>query len=113
VNVGNIISARVIARPAALLIAWGVRLPAMCRKFSYYPWNCDLLMQEQPLRSSPDHLPQLCHLAPATSIVLSYCDEQRTVAPIKEAVLREYLDMFPSSGEIPRFVDAVLNGNTK
>ena len=31
----------------------------------------------------------------------------------KESVLREHPDLFPSAGEITRFVDAVLGGNTE
>jgi hypothetical protein len=70
-------------------------------------------MQEQLDKTRPDHVPQLSRVARAKALVMGYCDGQRTVAQIQESVLREHPDLFPSAGEITRFVDAVLGGNTE
>ena len=113
VKVGDIISATVMARPADHLVAWEVRHPTSGRKFSHSTWLGDLLMQEQLNKTRPDHVPQLSRVARAKALVISYCDGQRTVAQIQAAVLREHPDLFPSAGEITRFVDGVLSGNTE
>lgn len=113
VKAGDSVSATIMARPADHLIAWEVRHPASGRKFSHSTWQGDLLMQEQLRASRPDHVPQLSRVARAKGIVLSYCDDQRTVGEIREAVLREHPELFPSPGEITRFVDTVLRGNTE
>lgn len=113
VKAGEIVSATVMARPADHLIAWEVRHPASGRKLSHSTWIGDLLMQEQLNNSRPDHVPQLSRVARAKALVMSYCDGQRTVAGIQDAVLREHPDLFPSQAEIKRFVDTVLRGNTE
>ena len=113
VKAGDIVSATVMARPADHLIAWEVRHPATGSKFSHSTWLGDLLMQEQLGKTRPDHVPQLSRVARAKALVMGYCDGQRSVAQIQEAVLREHPDLFPSAGEITRFVDAVLGGNTE
>ncbi|OQC17494.1 methyltransferase domain-containing protein [Candidatus Skiveiella danica] len=112
VKAGELVSATVMARPADRLIAWDVRHPASGRKFSHSTWLGDLLMHEQLNRTRPDHVPQLSRAARARALVLSYCDGQRSVGQIQEAVLREHPALFPSSTEITRFVAAVLTGST-
>jgi hypothetical protein len=102
-----------MARPADHLIAWDVRHPASGRKFSHSTWLGDLLMQEQLAKTRPDHVPQLSHVARARALVLGYCDGQRNVGQIQEAVLREHPLLFPSPAEITRFVAAVLGGSTE
>jgi protein arginine N-methyltransferase 1 len=113
VKAGDIVSATVMARPADHLIAWEVRHPSTGRKFSHSTWLGDLLMQEQLGKTRPDHVPQLSRVARAKALVMGYCDGRRSVAQIQESVLREHPDLFPSAGEITRFVDAVLGGNTE
>ena len=113
VKAGDIVNATVMARPADHLIAWEIRHPASGRKFSHSTWLGDLLMQEQLCKTRPDHVPQLSRVARAKALVMGYCDGQRSVGQIQEAVLREHPDLFPSAGEITRFVDAVLGGNTE
>ncbi len=49
----------------------------------------------------------------ARVLVLGYCDGQRSVGLIQEAVLREHPLLFPSPAEINRFVAAVLRGSTE
>lgn len=113
VRAGDVISVTVMARPADHLIAWDVRHPASGSKFSHSTWLGDLLVQEQLNKTRPDHVPQLSHMARARTVVLSYCDGQRTVAQIQAAMLLDHPDMFPSPAEITRFVAAVLSGNTQ
>ena len=113
VKAGDIINATVMARPADHLIAWEVRHPATGKKFSHSTWKGDLLMQEQLGKTRPAHVPQLSRVARAKALVMGYCDGQRSVAQIQEGVLREHPDLFPSAGEITRFVDAVLGRNTE
>jgi len=113
VKAGDIVNATVMARPADHLIAWEVRHPATGKKFSHSTWKGDLLMQEQLGKTRPDHVPQLSRVARAKALVMGYCDGHRSVAKIQETVLREHPDLFPSAGEITRFVDSVLGGNTE
>ncbi|MBK6555914.1 MAG: hypothetical protein IPG16_01360 [Comamonadaceae bacterium] len=113
VKQGDVISATVMARPADHLIAWDVRHPASGRKFSHSTWLGDLLMQEQLHKTRPDYVPQLGRAARARTLVLGYCDGQRTVAQIQAAVLHEHPALFPSPAEIARFVAAVLSGSTE
>jgi SAM-dependent methyltransferase len=113
VKAGDVIAANVMARPADNLIAWDVRHPASGRKFSHSTWLGDLLMQEQLAKTRPDHVPQLSRIARARVLVLGYCDGQRSVGQIQEAVLREHPLLFPSPAEINRFVAAVLRGSTE
>ena len=113
VKAGDIVSATVMARPADRLIAWEVRHPASGSKFNHSTWLGDLLMQEQLGKTRPGHVPQLSRVARAKALVMGYCDGHRTVAQIRETVLHDHPDLFPSPSEITRFVDAVLGGNTE
>ena len=113
VKAGEVISATVMARPADHLIAWDLLHSASGRKFSHSTWLSDLLMGEQLAKTRPDHVPQLSRLARASTLVMGYCDGQRSVSQIQEAVLREHPALFPSAAEITRFVAAMLGGNTE
>jgi hypothetical protein len=71
-----------------------------------------LLSPENLIRSKPNHVPQLSREGRAGMTVLGYCDGKRTAQEIEQAVLRDHPHLFPSSGEIARFVARVLGRDT-
>ena len=113
VKCGEVLDVTVMARPADLMIAWVVAHPASGRRFSHSTWQGDLLDREQIVRSHPQHIPQVSRTAHARSLVLGYCDGQRSVAQVQDAVLHDHPTLFPSSEEPARFITAVLSRDTQ
>jgi protein arginine N-methyltransferase 1 len=85
-----------------------VEFLASGRKFSHSTWQGELLQPAEILKHNPQHVPRPNRMGQARAIVFGYCDGKRTFAQIEEAVLREHPALFPSSGEISRFVAQVL-----
>ena len=112
VNCGDVLDVTVMARPADHLIVWVVAHPASGRRFNHSTWQGDLLERERFARNRPEHIPQVSQTAHARSLVLDYCDGQRSVAQVQAAVLRDHPNLFPSSEEITRFVTKVLSRDT-
>jgi protein arginine N-methyltransferase 1 len=108
VKAGDTVRATVMARPADHLIAWVVEFPATGQRFAHSTWQGQILTQEQLIQRNPAHVAHLGRKGQATATVLSYCDGIRTVAEIERAVLRDHPDLFPSAGEISRFVAKIL-----
>ena len=102
-----------MARPADSLIAWVVDFPATGRRFSHSTWQGMLLSPTDLHRSNPIRVPKLNREGLARGIVLGYCDGRRTAREIEQAVAREHPGLFPSSGEISRFVAHVLGRDTE
>ena len=113
VKCGEVLDVTVMARPADHMIAWVVVHAASGRRFSHSTWQGDLLDREQIIRNQPEHVPQVSRTAHARSLVLGYCDGQRSVAQVQEAVLRDHPALFPSTEEITRFVTTVLSRDTQ
>lgn len=110
---GDVVNARIMARPAENLLAWVVEIPAAGKRFVHSTWNALPLRREDLLRLVPDRLPRPNREAAARSVVLGYCDGRRTVAEIGQAVLHDHPDLFPSHAEITRFVAQVLGQDTE
>lgn len=113
VKSGNVVKVTVMTRPADDLIAWEVEVPASGQKFKHSTWQGELLTREQIIKRDPTHVPRASHTGQARRIVLDYCDGQRTVSQIEEAILHKHPDLFPSDKEISRFVAQVLNKDTE
>ena len=113
VRAGNVVQARIMARPADHLIAWIVEFPASGRRFHHSTWQGMLLAPEDLIRSQPNRTPCLSREGEARRAVLGYCDGQRTVREIEQAVLRDHPNLFPSSAEISRFVAQTLGRDTE
>ena len=113
VKCGEVLDVTVMARPADHVIAWTVGHPASGRRFSHSTWKGDLLELERLARSHPEHVPQISRNAHARSLVLGYCDGQRSMAQVQNAVLRDHPALFPSTEEITRFVTTVLSRDTQ
>lgn len=112
VKAGDVVKATVMARPAEHLIAWQVEILSSGRRFSHSTWQGELLTPEEIARRNPAHVPKPSRISLAWACVLAYCDGQRTVHQIEQAVLRDHPDLLPSAGEISRFVSQVLGGDT-
>ncbi len=112
VRAGDAVKVTVMARPEDNLIAWIVELPAAGRRFSHSTWQGSLLARDGLLRAQPDRVPRLSREGAARAIVLGYCDGRRSVREIEQAVLMDHPDLFPSRGEIARFVAQVLGRDT-
>jgi len=109
---GDVVRATIMTRPAEHLIAWTVEFSATGQRFSHSTWQGMLLSPEVLVRSKPNHVPQLSHAGRARITVLGYCDGKRSAQEIEQAVLRDHPHLFPSSGEISRFVAQVLGRDT-
>lgn len=113
VKCGEVLDVTVMARPSDHMIAWVVAHPASGRRFSHSTWQGDLLDREQIARSHPEYIPKVSQTAHARSLVLGYCDGQRTVAQVRKAVLHNHPALFPSREETTRFITAVLSRDTR
>ena len=113
VRAGDLVKTTVMARPADHLIAWVVEFPATGRRFSHSTWQGMLLAPEDLIRANPTRVPKLSREGQARTTVLAYCDGQRTVREIEQAVLRDYPDLFPSPDETSCFVAQVLGRDTE
>lgn len=113
VKVGDRIEATIMARPADHLIAWVVEFPSSRRRFSHSTWQGMLLTPEDLIRACPNRFPRLSRQGQARLTVLGYCDGQRTPREIEQAVLSDRPDLFPSPGEVSRFVCQTLGRDTE
>lgn len=113
VKAGDMIKATVMARPADNVIAWVVEFPTSGQRFSHSTWQGRLLSPEELIRANPARVPQISRQGRARMTVLSYCDGLRTSQEIERAILRAHPDLFPSPGEISRFIAQVLGRDTE
>jgi protein arginine N-methyltransferase 1 len=113
VKSGDVVQARVMARPADQLIAWEVDVPARGTKQVHSTWQSELLTPEEFVKRTPGHVPHPGREGRARMIVLGYCDGRRTVREIEQVVLRDHPDMFPSADAISHFVARVLGQDTR
>ncbi|MGH6628348.1 MAG: hypothetical protein ACREB3_01295, partial [Burkholderiales bacterium] len=109
---GDVVTVTIMVRPAEQLIAWTVEFSTTGQRFSHSTWQGMLLSPEILIRAKPNHVPQLSREGRARMTVLGYCDGKRTTQEIEQAVLRDHPNLFPSSGEIARFVARVLGRDT-
>lgn len=112
VAAGDSLNAAITARPADHVLGWSVAVPATGQRFSQSTWQGMLLATEDLIRGSPDRVPRPSPEAAARAMVLGYCDGQRSVRDIEQAVRREHPSLFPSPAEISRFVVEVLGRDT-
>ena len=108
VKAGDPANVTVMARPDDRLIAWTVEFPAAGRRFNQSTWQGMLLASGDQMRADPARVPTLSREGVARGIVLGFCDGKRNARDIEQAVLREHPGLFPSVGEISRFVAHVL-----
>lgn len=113
VTAGDTVNITIMARPAEHLIAWGLEFPATGQRFSHSTWEGEFLTQAKLTRANPSHIPSLGSRGRAISIVLGYCDGQKTMLEIEQEVLRNHPNLFPSNAEISRFVSSVLSRETE
>ncbi|BCH17775.1 methyltransferase domain-containing protein [Mesorhizobium sp. L-2-11] len=113
VKCGDVVKARVMARPTDSVIAWEVEIPSGGLKFSHSTWQGELRTPAEIMRRNPAHVPRPNSRGQARMIVLGLCDGQRTVRQVEEAVLREHPGLFPSVEETARFVAQVLGKDTE
>jgi protein arginine N-methyltransferase 1 len=113
VKSGDYVKATVMARPSDNLIAWVVEFPAVGKRFSHSTWQGLMLAPEELIKANPGRVPHINREGKARMTVLSYCDGRRTVREIEQMILRDHPDLFPSSGEISRFVAHVLGRDTE
>jgi precorrin-6B methylase 2 len=110
---GDVVKARVMARPADQLIAWEIEAAARGTKQIHSTWQSELLTPEEFLKRTPGHVPRPHREGRARMIVLGYCDGRRTIREIEQGVLRDHPDLFPSEDAIAHFVARVLGQDTR
>lgn len=113
VRAGDQLNVTIMARPASNMIAWTVEHPATGKRFGHSTWQGEVIDPAQLARNRPEYVPRLSPSANARNIVLAYCDGQRSVSQVQEAVLVDHPDLFPSRDEIVRFVTATLRRDTQ
>ena len=113
VKAGDVLQATVMIRPSDNLIGWTVRHPASGFSSNHTTWNGDLLSAEKLTKLRPDRVPRPTVSAHALAVVLGYCDGQHTVADIQRKVTEDHPGLFPTPGEIQRFVSGVVSGYTQ
>ena len=113
VRAGDLVNVTVMARPDEHLIAWIVAIPARGVRASHSTWPAMPTLPADLVRTRPDHVPRLSEEGRARVVVLGYCDGQRTVKDIEQAMLRDHPDLFPSPAETAKFVAQVLGRDTE
>ena len=112
VKAGECIKLNVMARPRDNLIAWVVELPSG-QRFSQSTWQGMLFTRADLARTNVTHMPQPNREGRARMTVLGYCDGRRTAREIEDTILRDHPGLFPSAGEISRFIAYVLGRDTE
>jgi hypothetical protein len=110
VGKGDRIKATVMIRPSDNLLAWDVQHMATGQRQAMTTWKGDLLTDTRLKRAHPEHVPVPNRYARALSVVLGYCDGQRTLAEIRALIAEHHPDLLPSPQETERFVTSVTNG---
>ena len=113
VNKGDQLQVTIKQMPAENLIAWRVEHPVSGQRFSHSTFAGQLLTQRDVTRRRPDRRPRVSAIGRLRQIVLHYADGTRTAGEIESAVLHDHPNMFPSPGEIRRFVIAALERDTE
>lgn len=109
VNVGDVVQATIMARPADNVVVWQVQRPGDGALLSNSTLNSGFDSAVHRLMSlRPDHVPQLSAPGRARQIVLGYCDGKRTRAEIHEAVARDHPRLMPTPAELSRFINEAL-----
>lgn len=112
VRAGDMVNVTVMTRPTDHLIAWVIEIPSSGMRASHTTWPAMPSLPTDLIRTRSDHVPRLSREGRACVAVLGYCDGQRTVKEIEQAMLRDHPDLFPSSDEIARFVAQTLGRDT-
>ena len=112
VTAGDTLNVTIQARPSDGLLAWTVEVPSTGRRSRYSTFSGMILSKEQILKSQPNRVPKLNRTGAARQTVMAYCDGKRTAREIEQAVLRDHSDLFPTKGEISRFVLGTLGRDT-
>lgn len=113
VAAGDVIKTTIMARPADNLIAWVVESSATGQRFAHSTWQGMLMSPQGLARANPGHVPTLSREGQALVKVLGYCDGNRTAEEVRQAVLRDHPDLFPSEAEISDFVFGALGKDTE
>jgi type I protein arginine methyltransferase len=93
-------------------MAWSARPQSGGRRQKQGTWR-SLVLDSQNLGNRSERVPQLNAVGHASTIVRSYIDGQRSAKAIEEAVLLDHPQLFPSTGEIVRFVQGELGRFTQ
>ena len=112
VKAGDHVKATIMARLFDHIIAWTAEFEATGQRWTHSTLQGMLLSPEDLAAANPSRVPQLSREGRARMTVLGYCDGRRSVSEIERAVLREHPGLFPSTGEVSRFVARVLGLDT-
>jgi len=113
VKSGERLNVSVMTRPIDGMLSWSIEAPSSGRRFAHSTWKSLPLTRERIMRFQPDRVPRLSRSGQARKIVMEYCDGRRTGREIEQAVLRDHPHLFPSRGEISRFVLGELGRGTE
>jgi len=113
VKSGERLNVSIMTRPVEGLLSWSIEAPLSGRRFAHSTWKSVALTRDRVTRSLPDRVPRLSRWGKARKIVMEYCDGKRTSREIEQTVLREHPHLFPTSGEIARFVFGELSRGTE
>jgi protein arginine N-methyltransferase 1 len=112
VRAGERIRAAIMARHLDNVLGWTIELPDTDKRFAHTTFNGELLDENALTRARPDRVARLNVRGRARQIVLSYCDGERSIADVQEAVSREHPDLFPTAQALSTFITQVLARDT-
>jgi type I protein arginine methyltransferase len=107
VGAGDTVEVTISARHENALITWSARVARTGQTVRQSTWKSTIL---HPADKVPDaeRIPRLSELGAARKTVLAQIDGRATLAQIEQAVLEAHPTLFPSTGEIERFVRTEL-----
>lgn len=102
-----------VARPSEHLYSWTVEHHPSGQRFRHSTLKVMVLGTDAFSRAKSDCIPRPSQEARARTLVLGYCDGERTASEIEATVLRDHPQLFPSAKAISQFVDDVLGRDTE
>lgn len=110
VKAGEKIVARIMAKPTDDLITWEVQTSS--RKFSQSNAEGFLATANIPAKVNSGHKPTLKMSGKAATVILSYCDGNRTEKEIVDIILSEHSELMPTKETLVLFIRHLLSRDT-
>jgi len=110
---GEAVSVKVMARPSENMFAWTLRFASSGKRFAQSTLGSMPLSSAALRRADPAHVPALRPESTARSLVLGYCDGNRTVEQIMQCMLDNHPDILPTEAALKNLVWRVLRRDTR
>lgn len=105
VTIGDRVSLTMAMRPDDHVFAWTVDHHASGKRFRHATLDSTQFGTDDLKKADQSRVPLPNNRARAGEVVMSYCDGQRSIAQIRDAVLRDHPDLLPSRQASEDFIN--------